>query len=313
MSGERLGYSFNNGGLNNQKLALLGLVLKACEAGQPIIVPALGVKDLVAKTDVPVPFRAVYDIEAMRAFAEKYGIKLIEGDVRPLPVGGWDCMSFGAQCCGRAALHPDQPDHLTSATFDFFRALRPVPRLQAIVDHLAKTLFNEHDIMVAAQFRIETDWEFHSAVTLRPTINEPEDFFLTYEQIVAKIAKTLACPTGILVICDEAAVATPKAEIRQVCQSRFGMRLYWKSDFMAAEQIAALNPLERSIIDFELCLRAHNFVGLTRSTFSNLVTFQKFVQRQKRIITDYIYNTDSAWLNQRTDNGGHHNPRLAVI
>jgi hypothetical protein len=108
-------------------------------------------------------------------------------------------------------------------------------------------------------------------------------------------------------------VATPKAEIRQVCQSRFGMRLYWKSDFMAAEQIAALNPLERSIIDFELCLRAHNFVGLTRSTFSNLVTFQKFVQRQKRIITDYIYNTDSAWLNQRTDNGGHHNPRLAVI
>tara|TARA_B100000902_G_scaffold226247_1_gene214809 strand:- start:24908 stop:26932 length:2025 start_codon:yes stop_codon:yes gene_type:complete len=61
-------------------------------------------------------------------------------------------------------------------------------------------------------------------------------------------------------------------------------------------------------INFELCLRSKNFVGLSRSTFSNLVTLKRCLNDKK---SNYIYNYNEQIL-LRIDMGLHPNPKKSI-
>jgi hypothetical protein len=300
-----IGYFFNPGGLNNQKLTLLGLFLVALENKLALVLPAMGVKDLVAKTDTPVPLSDVFDISLLKSVASRHGISLSSKDPDSFQTSGWEYFFQGAGRCGYEALNPTRPDAFTPMALDFLTNLVPVKRLTDLAKSLGDEIFGRLGVCLAAQYRIESDWETYSAGTLKPTSNGPEDYLISFDCITAKIANTFAGIKHVLVICDEPAVAIPKAEMREVCQSLYGIRLLWKSDFLNDDQWRALTPLDLSIIDFELGLRAQTFVGISRSTFSNMVTFQKYVANPQQIRNDYIYNNNRMLLDRRTDNGGH--------
>jgi hypothetical protein len=170
--------------------------------------------------------------------------------------------------------------------------------------YLIENAFIRNGIEVVAQFRIEADWDRHCETTLDVLLTEPEDYHLTFDQIVAKIVRTLPHAKKILVLCDEAAVAIPKPRMAEICRTRFGVELFWKSDFLTEFELAKLNNLELSMIDFELALRAKHYIGLTRSTFSNAVTMTKYILTGKPVTGDYIYNNTGPRLARRTDNGG---------
>lgn len=307
-----LGYYYNNGGLNNQRVALLGLFLRAKEWQRAIVLPEMSIKNIANNSENPAVLMDFFNLDAVLALATRHGIDIVRDDPAEWPTGGWDYFNRGAGEFSLRAQYPERYDLNSDLVIDFMRNVRPVPRIAALLAQLKKRIFGEEGIELAAQFRIETDWVKHSE-HLHARVKEPEDFLIPYYAIAAKIAVTRPEQKKILVICDEAAVAISKQEMRAICLKQNGIELFFKSYFLSNEEIEELDFLTRAIIDFELAAGAKYFVGLTRSSFSNLVSFQKFALSGERVKTDYIYNNDKKELGLRTDNGGWDSPWRAVL
>lgn len=307
-----LGYYYNLGGLNNQKLALLGLFVRAFELRRPIILPEMSVKDIASYTEYPLNFSEVFDIGRIFEFAKRHRIEVLTDNAADLPTGGWEYFGVGAGRVGQCATRPNEINTQSELVMDFMNSLVPSGRLTRLLERLKSEIFGTHGVGLASQFRIESDWLKHSEQHLKNRIKGPEDYYLPYDRIVRKIAKTMPSEKRILVICDEHSISVSKAEMKKESLEAFDVQLFFKSDFLTQGDLEGLNPLERSIIDFELATSASIFVGLTRSTFSNLVTFTKYSRSGKQVMTDYIYNNNSPELSQRTDNGGHDSPALAT-
>jgi hypothetical protein len=308
-----LGYYFNQGGLNNQRFALLGLFLRAHKENKALVLPAMANKNLVSKTETPVPLHEVFDLLPLVRLAEKYDIAVIVDNPASLPIGGWEYFNYAAGRQAHRALHPREVNPDSELVMDFMNSLIPAQNLQSVIGRLKDRLFGELGIQTVAQFRIEVDWMVHAAGALKASVKTPEDYAIGFERITEKIARSLPQERNILVVCDEKAAPHSKDEMRQVCLDRFQVNLFWKSDFLTADDETSLNSLQRSIIDFELAVASKHFVGLTRSTFSNLVTFHKYAKAgTKTVTTDYIYNNNNDELSLRTDNGGHVTPANAT-
>ncbi len=104
-----------------------------------------------------------------------------------------------------------------------------------------------------------------------------------------------------------------KQEIRTFSRDRFGIDLLWKSDFLTAEQLGRLNPLDLSLMDFEIAKRCRRFVGLTQSTFSNVLCLEKFAKTGRRVSGQYIYNYPGDKVIERQDNGFTTSGHRAVL
>jgi len=307
---QALGYFFNHGGLTNQKLALLGLFLRAFETGKPLVLPAMSIKDIAANTEIPIPFADVFDITWLSAFAAKHGVKVLTDDPAQYPIGGWDYFVHGSWRRAHHAIHAEEVNADTQLVRDFAISLVPKSKIQKLLGRLRQEIFGRHGVNVAVQLRVESDWVKH--VSRQPKDREPEDVLLPFDAIIGKVAMSLPRERNVLAICDEAAVSVTKPEMKRVCEARFGIKLFFKSDFLSSAEAATLNSLELAIIDFELAAAATHFVGLTRSTFSNQVTYQKFAMTGRTVTTDYIYNLTGPELGLRTDNGGSTSARGAV-
>ncbi len=302
---EALGYSHNAGGLNNQKFALLGLITDAYKKKLPILLPKMTIKDHVAGIDTLVPIGEVFDLVPLFDLCKKYRITVIEGNADDFPSDpSGSYFGKGATDCGQCVLREITDSVLANLVADYFRCLTPVVKNSYIMKNLIEDVFTHNGIEVVAQFRIETDWLKHCDYTLQHELTDPEDYNLTFDQIVAKIVRTLPTVKKLLVLCDEAAVSMPKSQMADVCRTRFGVELFWKSDFLTRFELTKLNNLELSMIDFELALCSKHYIGMTRSTFSNAVTSTKHIITGKPVTGDYIYNNYGLRLARRTDNGG---------
>lgn len=85
---------------------------------------------------------------------------------------------------------------------------------------------------------------------------------------------------------------------RQCAESGIRSRFFYRTD-LEYEINAAIN--------FELCCRAKRFVGLTKSTFSNLITLKRSLMHAEE---SYIYNNNTISL--RVDKGLHCGPDSAT-
>ena len=85
---------------------------------------------------------------------------------------------------------------------------------------------------------------------------------------------------------------------RQCADSGIRSRFFYRTD-LEYEINAAIN--------FELCCRAKRFVGLTKSTFSNLITLKRSLMHTEE---SYIYNDSTFSL--RVDKGLHCGPESAT-
>jgi len=300
--GDAIGYAYNGGGLNNQKLALFGLFKNARDTGRKLVLPYISIVDQIAGSHRPIALDAVFEVDAVTSFARRYEIAIADEDASSREPGGWDYFRAGAQ--GKRSFSRGGTNGPGDQfTIDFFRCLVPRARNSYLLRKLASDVFEQAGVSVMAQFRVETDWEKYSDRNLAGKVDAREDYLLTPQAIVAKILATLPGTKTIYVACDEHALTVPKASIRQVCREQFGVDLLWKSDFFGTFELSALNFLDLSLIDFEMALRAPVFVGISRSTFSNNATFEKYCLSGSDVSTHYIYNTteDRLWL--RTDNG----------
>jgi SAM-dependent methyltransferase len=310
-----LSYRYNGGGLNNQKLALFGLFLKAWRDGpRRVILPDLRLFDH-RLSDLSnyglITFDEALQRGPLRAFAARHGIEIL--DLPPQgDEGGWDYFHEAMNYIPRAALLGD----LTPESFvcDFLRSLVPAVEHAGLAQRVINAAFGRQGIRLALQLRIETDWADHVAHRLGPAIAVVEDNGPTFPEIVRKICNTAPVNgrPGIYVVCDEAALPVPKEDIRGAIRREFGIDLFWKSDLIAQDELAKLSLLDLSMLDFELCLAAESFVGLTRSTFSNMVALEKYSRTQAPVERHYIYNMLGPRLALRTDNGAFEVPELAA-
>lgn len=172
--------------------------------------------------------------------------------------------------------------------------------------------FASNGIGAGLQLRIGTDWDVHVRTTLRPTIGEDEDYAPGFERILEKTAATLVdARRSIYVVCDERYLPVAKDRIRDLARTRFGLHLFWKSDLLPPSSLATLPALTQSLLDFEMAVSAPVFVGLSRSSFSNLAAFERFSRTRQPVTTHYIYDSRSPALSQRRDNGAGRSAREA--
>jgi len=303
-----LGYSDQGGGINNQKFALLGLFVTVWRTGpKQIVLPDVTDYDVSLPAKPQVPFGQVFDIEAIQRFAASHGIEILPRHHR-VDGRSWDYMNAGAAWVANNA-------HQGTLTADdvgceFFRHLVPLIGASSILRDLARRVFTDMGIQVVLQLRIEQDWARHAREELRPLLGATEDYAPSFETILRKVKASLpAWKHGIYAACDENDLPLDKETIRALARRQVGIELLWKSDLLARARLSALS---RSLLDFEMALRAPVFVGLTRSSFSNLAAFETFCRTRAPAPAHYIYDTKSLLLQQRRDNGAGRSPREAI-
>lgn len=314
-----IGYDFNDGGINNQKLALIGLLFEASkkEIGDRLVyLPDIWSRDQGDKISSVHAFSDVFWIAPIEAFCQRWGIELTE---RPREFstddriirGGWTYFGLGTRCVRECA--SPRRSAATSFAADFFRSLVPKVTSKKIFQSICQDIFDNRNISIVSQFRIEEDWQKYSRTRLSKAITEEEDYCIDADKIVSKIRNSLSGFGGVIYAsCDERYLPVPKAEIALQVKKVTSIDVVWKSDVINIEQFNTLTPLEASLIDFEIAKIANIFVGMTRSTFANLACFERFALRFHDSGKDYIYNLPGEALGKRLDLGGHSHPGRAV-
>lgn len=312
------GFDWNDGGINNQKYAVLGLFAAAADGvsqdERTLYLPRMFSRDQHQKNDSQHDFSEVFWVEPIKELASRWGIQVAE---TPLGVeyadrierGGWRYFYRGiaaVEALGRL----DAADSLPA---DFFRNLRPKVTSSKTFQKLAKGIFGDTGIEVATQLRIEEDWAHHSEYHVKPSALPNEEFYAPAERIIAKVKNTLVeTPSTIFVSCDEKYIFAPKWEIAEKVKADTGIQIVFKSDILSSEDFAELRPIDASLIDFELAKMSKVFVGLSRSTFANLVAFERFAGAYGDRHLDYVYNLPGEVCGRRTDRGIHHDPQKAT-
>ena len=290
-----LGYLFNHGGLNNQKMALLALMLSGIKAGQAVNLPYIYNRDQRTSEEFLVEIKEIFDVDRIGNFANRHGLtvrKECPSGIR----GGWDYFE---------AFRPmllEAPNRTAMETIlDAVTSLRPHivsnPHFLQMKNFLRASL----GIDTVVQLRIEADWREHAA-HLRKNGNGDENG-LGFTEILSKVKTTFPDLRMVYATADEKSLPAPKDEIRTVSRERFDIELFWKSDLINASAIDQFTPLDLSIIDYEIAKISPRFIGLTTSTFSNMLGIEKFALTRQPVRGHYIYNCLGELLQERKDNG----------
>lgn len=309
-----LGFDYNDGGISNQKLALLGLVINASRMPDAtdrfIYLPRIYSRDQDESKSTFHAFGDVFWTEMFVAFLHRWGVGVV-----PIPDvdyadrierGGWNHFHLGAAHLGSIA--EKEETAATDIISDFCRSLVPRVKSSSLFQTLCSEIIYKNNLSVMAQFRIEGDWASYCRYNLDPVLVRPEQNYLTPVEICAKIKCSLPDVKQLYVFCDERYAPQPKHLINQEVQDATGIRLFWKTDFMDVETYKNMSAIDASLIDFEISKLASTFIGLSRSTFSNMSAFERFSKDFTSLSHDYIYNLPQDNLGLRVDKGTRVDP-----
>lgn len=309
-NGQPLGFHYNDGGISNQKFALLGLCLAAVAQGaserREIYLPKILSRDQHDKRSSLHAFDSVFWGDMFAAFCERWGIVVVEAPEVSYPDriarGGWTYFEQAAVQIGR--FHGAAGGIVGSLTADFFRSLVPRVTSRPVFQKICDQVFRAREISTVAQLRIEEDWLNYCRDHLSVVVQGGEQYALDAHAIVRKIKASLPdVGDSLFVVCDERYLPAPKWEITRTTREETGIALVWKSDLISHADHEALSPLDASLLDFEISALAPRFVGNSRSTFSNLLCFERFARRFRSSGDCYIYNNAAPTLGLRTDLG----------
>jgi hypothetical protein len=307
-----LGYDpIGGGGISNQKMALIGLLLEGFETGRPVVLPRFRVMDQLTRTHRPLAFDDVYEVEPILAFCRRHDVMVETRDPSELP-HGYDAFFWKTY----AVLYhmPAQPFSRQSVfVADLLRSMRPRIGSTFIAYSLRRTLEELDPDYVVAQIRIEQDWKQHCDDNLKNTAPPDEQNYLPFNVIVGRIASSLKSVRTLYITCDEPAMPLSKMEMKAVAAAHFGIDVRFKSDYISPFEQGLLNELHLSLLDFEIATHATRFVGISRSTFSCLATLEKHCREMEYVKQHYIYNAPLPALGERTDNGCYWDAREVTI
>jgi hypothetical protein len=292
-----LGYWYNHGGLNNQKMALVGLILSGIRDRRPINLPYIYNKDLRTEQEYLVRLENVFDLSHIQDFAGQHGVT-VHSACPSGERGGWDY--FGAF---HGFISTPRDRQALQTALGAVNSLKPRIATDRTFLDLKNFVFGSLGIDTVLQLRIESDWRDHVENGLRPILGDSEDNGIGFLQILSKVRNTFPDLRMLYATSDENAMLSSKNEIREACRSRFGLELLWKSDLLDPSMIGQLTPLDLSLIDFEIAKHSRRFVGLTSSTFSNMLGIEKFANTGQPVTGHYIYNRLGDAVVERKDNG----------
>ena len=292
-----LSYLFNHGGLNNQKMALVGLLLSAIRDQQAVNLPYIYNKDQQTEDEAVTSLNTVFDLAGITGFASRNNLTVLSrcpsGER-----GGWSYFSRFHDFLD----HPASPPALNTA-LDAIASLKPLIAADPHFLALRNFVFADLGIDTVIQLRIETDWNHHVRHTLGRHGAGTEDNGIGFLQILAKVHRTFPNLRRAYATSDEASMPATKQQIRQACRGHFGIDLFWKSDLLTAAFASTLTPLDLSLIDFEIARYSPRFIGLTTSTFSNMLGIEKLAATRKPVRGHFIYNHRGDTVLERQDNG----------
>ncbi|WP_428485576.1 hypothetical protein [Rhodopila sp.] len=289
-------YLYNHGGLNNQKMAFIGLLINAIEHGLSLNLPYMYLKDQKSVEEILTNFANVFEIEAVHEFARRKDVRIIDGS----PGGkrdGWDHFRHFSDRLSRSL-----DNDVIETILGGLASLKPKMISLPVYQKLRSFVFAAMKIQTVVQLRIEDDWVDH-AKALRPILHNVEDYNIGFVEILAKIRKTFPTLDNAYVTADEASMPVPKEEIRALARGRFDLGLVWKSDFLTSAEIGNMNSFDHSIVDFEIAKTAPRFIGMSNSTFSNMACLEKFAKTRKTVTGHFIYNHPGDLVMERKDNG----------
>jgi hypothetical protein len=299
-----LGYLYNHGGLNNQKMALVGLILSGIKTGQAINLPYIYNRDQRTDEEYVTRIEEIFEIEPILDFAGRNGLVVLT-DQPSGERGGWEYFSKFPELLLKV------PDLGSLETIlDAAASLRP--RIVSSSDFIRVEDFVRRSLAIdtVVQLRIEADWREHSANVLERFVGS-ESFYFDFLRIMSKVGKSFPELRRVYVTADEKSMPAPKHEIRTACMNQLGIDLLWKSDLLPAAVVEDLTPLDLSLIDYEIARRCPRFVGTTRSTFANMLGVEMFAATRKAVRGHYIYDGPGDVLIERRDNGFMSSPHGA--
>lgn len=286
-------------GLNNKKLVLLGLRRLAVKFKSQYCLPThlfdfTPTKDGIGEEMVPIG-EVFNEAEVRRAF--------------PDATDGTPTKQLTNQECidaGQSAIREDRktPDVARTQTARILASFLPSDELKAEANKILAALPKD---ICAVQLRIERDWKEH--VTRKGWTegdNGGFEIVLDHQRIFDKIVANGDMPSNLYICCDEEDLEVSKQAIIEDAKW-LGLNLIFKSDF----ETKLTSRLKKSVVDFEICLQIPKYVGLTSSTFSNLLCMVKGYQLQKPPL-HYVYDAISEKVERRFDFGREIAPGSAI-
>lgn len=282
------GYATHGGGgITNQKMAFIGALLGSFETGKSFVIPKFTEMDQVKNIYTPYDFEYLFDIEVFNEFTKRWGIKIYSGD-NYLYDNNYEDYFWKTFNVFNEGMFDGKHKERDSFVSDAIRSM--VPKItNGSTFNIIKSFFGSLQGISISQFRIEKDWQEHS-LYLKDTYDTDDDIYLDHNGICKKIKEKIFDIKNLYVVCDENALTKDKMEIKKDAFNIHGINIIFKSDLISEFDFNSLTPLQLSIIDFEISLLAKTFIGNSHSTFSNMVTLNKFLRDGVQPKMHFIYN-----------------------
>lgn len=264
------------GGLCNKLFCLFSACELALAQGTQLLEPDFGWKRRV-------PFSAIYDLEHFNHEMQRYtgGRALIvrTAEAEPRRISAPQLWKLSQQRLAKeraaAALLPD------CMSVAVLQALRLAPALEAVAQ--------QHDTSAATALhvRVEPEWQRYARNKQRQLPTD-ERLLVPVDALINmyRAAAPLFQPTNTFFTSGSDLEKTQRCFAQADITARYVFEPH-----LEYEQNAAIN--------FELCARAKHFVGLSRSTYSNLIALRRALTGND---SSYIYNLGTA-LARRVDKG----------
>ncbi|WP_143523971.1 hypothetical protein [Rhizobium rhizosphaerae] len=292
---------FGGGGINNQKMAIIGAAVNAFEKSIPFALPRISEMDQLNKNYEKYDYAEIFDESIILSILRDHKVEIVPfSDAAEFDISYEDCFWKTFHLFeSRAFLEDNDRGRLISGLVRSFvpRAIESAPFLR-----LNEAIHNRDGEILFCQFRIENDWIVHCANEIVKVRSPFEELYVDYMSIVFKIANTFPKVRNLFVCADELSMPISKNFLKENVWKTFGLRILFKSDFLGLDSSEYFRPNEQSLIDMALCMDGNDFVGTTRSTFSNMVSLQRYCSKPA-VGRAFVYNHRSIFLKQRRDNG----------
>ncbi|MGG7517873.1 hypothetical protein ACQ3G6_08315 [Allorhizobium undicola] len=289
-------------GLNNVKLVFFGMVQLATRSGGNYALPESIFDFTPTETgigDQYIPLCDVFDIASLST----HFVLAHPPQTASIRCGNAEYIKAAQDAIDREA---GRKGIERSPIAEMFAAFAPTAALQSEIDRITESLPAG---AAAMQLRIERDWLAYAERKgwRDGVISGGSEAVLNHIRIFDKIAASDSGINTIFACCDEDDLTIPSKVVRMDAKER-GIDLIFKSDF----SINCVSRLQKSVIDFGLCLKLNQYVGTPRSTFSNILCMVKAFEISSSP-EHYVFDAASEKIERRWDCGRIVNPGRAIM
>ena len=285
-------------GLNNQKMIIAGLFIKASRDGAKVKLP----ESMIDFTPVPnstpdshgkIP---IWDIFDQKLFLSSELTNFLSDSPATQIFDMHECFQVAKKSLNLNVKQSNQEERNISITA--LLNLRASKEIENISNDILRWL-NDKKVS-ALQLRIERDWYEYllkRSVTKELGLEDDkvsEDVALIFRKI--RNTKQLDDIFSIWACCDEDDLTIDKDEIKEIGKL-YHLDILFKTD-LPKNIVLPKSRLKRSMVDYAICLGLDNYIGLSRSTFSN--TLWNMVEGDDNNIScHYLYDIDDEKLTMR--------------